>query len=130
MSGVARHRAAGDVCVIVSATSQVIAGAFGNLFGMHAVLATASQWRNDRLTGAIDGEPCWRDHKSARVQAWLRAQGQDWATVERSWFYSDSASDLPLLNLVSDPVAVRTRCAAARRSTGARLAGRRRPGHA
>jgi hypothetical protein len=26
---------------------------------------------------------------------------------ERSWFYSDSMNDLPLLNAVSDPVAVR-----------------------
>ena len=29
-----------------------------------------------------------------------------WGNFERSWFYSDSLNDLPLLSLVSDPVAV------------------------
>ena len=41
--------------------------------------------------------------------AWLAACGGPAAIAdfERSWFYSDSASDLPLLQAVTDPVAVR-----------------------
>jgi phosphoserine phosphatase len=30
-----------------------------------------------------------------------------WNEFEASWFYSDSVSDLPLLNAVTHPVAVR-----------------------
>jgi phosphoserine phosphatase len=29
-----------------------------------------------------------------------------WSSFERSWFYSDSQNDLPLLSRVSNPVAV------------------------
>ena len=63
------------------------------------------------LTGAIEGLPCFREHKVTRVRHWLarRAPGAP-TTLDafaRSWFYSDSASDLPLLAAVSDPVAVR-----------------------
>lgn len=104
---VARHRADGEVCLIVTATTRFIAEVFAVLFDVHGVLATESQWRDEHLTGAIDGEPCWKTEKPARVRAWLQAQGRDWADVERSWFYSDSASDLPLLEAVTDPVAVR-----------------------
>ena len=43
-----------------------------------------------------------------RVQQWLAQQGlPEIAAFEASWFYSDSASDLPLLSSVSNPVAVR-----------------------
>jgi phosphoserine phosphatase len=63
------------------------------------------------LTGEIDGEPCYREHKVTRVNQWLALQPpgapRSLAGFERSWFYSDSMSDLPLLRAVSDPVAVR-----------------------
>ena len=60
-----------------------------------------------RLTGAIAGEPCFREHKIAHVTQWLARQHLQWADFGQSWFYSDSASDLPLLNAVTHPVAVR-----------------------
>jgi phosphoserine phosphatase len=40
------------------------------------------------------------------VTCFLESRGLSLATLERSWFYSDSVSDLPLLGAVSDPVAV------------------------
>ena len=104
---VQRHRDAGDHCVLVTATTQVIAQVFGQLFGLHAVLATESAWQDGRLTGEVSGQPCWRAHKVDRVQAWLAGQGLALDQLARSWFYSDSASDLPLLQAVSNPVAVR-----------------------
>ena len=41
-----------------------------------------------------------------RVNDWLESMGLWLGSFERSWFYSDSLNDLPLLSLVSDPVAV------------------------
>ena len=41
-----------------------------------------------------------------RVEDWLESMGFWWSNFERSWFYSDSLNDLPLLSRVSDPVAV------------------------
>jgi phosphoserine phosphatase len=52
------------------------------------------------------GLPSFREGKIIRVEAWLEALGLWWSSFERSWFYSDSLNDLPLLSKVSDPVAV------------------------
>jgi HAD superfamily hydrolase (TIGR01490 family) len=106
------HRQLGHRCVLVTATTRFIAEVFGNLFGLHAVLATESaRSPGGQLTGELVGEPCWREHKLGHVERWLsRPGGPGAATLagwERSWFYSDAASDLPLLRAVTDPVAVR-----------------------
>lgn len=104
---VAGHRAAGDVCVLVTATTHFLAERLARGFGIEHVLATVAEERDGRFTGEIDGLPCFREHKVERVEAWLAAQGRTLATVEHAVFYSDSASDLPLLRAVHEPVAVR-----------------------
>ncbi|CAM5794278.1 HAD family hydrolase [Rhizobacter fulvus] len=109
------HRDAGDLCAIVTATTRFIAEPCARLFDVPHVLATEAATADGSptgaLTGAIDGLPCFREHKVTRVRQWLaqRSHGDAIALegFERSWFYSDSVSDLPLLAAVSDPVAVR-----------------------
>ena len=100
------HQQAGHLCAIVTATTRFIAEPFGRLFGGVDVLATRSRVVDGRLDGGIDGEPCFGAHKLAHVNALLAAHRTRLEAVERSWFYSDSASDLPLLDAVTDPVAV------------------------
>ncbi|OYU78500.1 MAG: hydrolase, partial [Burkholderiales bacterium PBB5] len=106
---VRQHRDAGHRCVLVTATTRFIAEVFGRLFGLDAVLATESAWQQGHLTGQIVGQPCWRGHKVDAVAAWLAGgtPPQRLDGLARSWFYSDAASDLPLLRAVTDPVAVR-----------------------
>jgi HAD superfamily hydrolase (TIGR01490 family) len=112
---VRRHLDAGDLCAVVTATTRFIAEPFARLFGVPHVVATEAATvdgaPDGALTGAIEGLPCFREHKVTRVQQWLAQHAPGGATglaaFERSWFYSDSTSDLPLLNAVSDPVAVR-----------------------
>lgn len=100
------HQQAGHLCAIVTATTRFIAEPFGRLFGGIDVLATRSRVVEGRLDGGIEGEPCFGPHKRAHVDAWLAGHGTRLGALERAWFYSDSASDLPLLEAVSDPVAV------------------------
>jgi len=112
---VQRHLDAGDLCAVVTATTRFIAEPCARLFGVPYVVATEAATVDGTpdglLTGAIDGLPCFREHKVTRVRQWLAQQAPGGATdldaFERSWFYSDSTSDLPLLSAVSDPVAVR-----------------------
>lgn len=110
---VQRHLDAGDLCAIVTATTRFIAEPFGRLFGIEHVIATEAATTDGSggapLTGEIDGLPCYREHKPVRVAQWLalRRPAVALPEFERSWFYSDSANDLPLLDAVSDPVAVR-----------------------
>ncbi len=107
---VASHRERGDLCAIVTATSRLVAAPFARAFGVGHLLATEAVNIGGVPSGEIDGLPCYREYKLARVQAWLAAQPQPPRTLsdfEASWFYSDSASDLALLSAVTHPVAVR-----------------------
>lgn len=112
---VRRHQRAGDLCAIVTATTRLIAEPFARLFGIDQLLATLAATvdgtPDGMLSGEIDGEPCYRQHKVTWVNRWLASQppGSEsrLAGFTRSWFYSDSMSDLPLLSAVSHPVAVR-----------------------
>jgi HAD superfamily hydrolase (TIGR01490 family) len=106
---VERHREAGDLCAIVTATTRFVAEPFARLFGLEHLVATEWQTVDDVPTGEIGGLACYRDNKTIRVRDWLAGLGgvrREIAAFERSWFYSDSFSDLPLLNAVTDPVAV------------------------
>ena len=76
------------------------------MFGVADVLATRSLVIDDTLDGGIDGDPCFGVHKLAHVNEWLALRDTRLDALEQSWFYSDSASDLPLLEAVSDAVAV------------------------
>lgn len=104
---VRQHQAAGHACALVTATTRFVAETFGAALGLDEVLATQPELGPDgRYTGGIVGHACFREHKLAHVQAWLARRGTTWGEVRRSWFYSDSCHDLPLLQAVSDPVAV------------------------
>lgn len=111
---VRRHQAQGDLCAIVTATNDLIAGPIAQLFGVDELLstraATSDGLAHGAYTGEIEGDPCYREHKLARVNAWLAARPpgapRRLGDFEQSWFYSDSFGDLPLLSAVSHPVAV------------------------
>jgi HAD superfamily hydrolase (TIGR01490 family) len=104
---VREHQAAGHVCALVTATTRLIAERFARVLGLADVLASEPVFdARGHCTGEVIGEPCFREHKCSHVRAWLARGGRGWADVTRSWFYSDSANDLPLLAAVSDPVAV------------------------
>ncbi len=105
---VARHRDDGDICCLVTATTRLIAERYAAGFRLEELLATeAARDSLGRLTGEIVGTPCVGLHKLAKLESWLALAGHRLADCERSWFYSDSSGDLPLLEAVTDPVAVR-----------------------
>ncbi len=106
---VRQHQEAGHLCVLVTATTRFIAEPCARLFGIKEVLATEAARDDGGLTGEILGLACFREHKLTRVRQWLAARTPPvagLAAYDASWFYSDSASDLPLLAAVSSPVAV------------------------
>ena len=103
---VQRHREAGDLLAIVTATNDFVTRPIADLFGIEALIATELERdAHGRVTGAIRGVPSFREGKIARVEQWLAAQGRALADFDRCTFYSDSTNDLPLLEHVSHPVA-------------------------
>ena len=101
---VARHRE--DVRVIITATNSFVTLPIAREFGIDHLIATEPCHVDGEFTGAVSGAPCFREGKVTRLEQWLAARGQALESFARSWFYSDSLNDLPLLSRVTDPVAV------------------------
>lgn len=103
---VRRHLAEGALAAIVTATNSFVTAPIARELGIAHLVATEPERSGSEFTGGVAGIPCFREGKIARVEAWLAGLGHDWRSFGRSWFYSDSLNDLPLLGKVSDPVAV------------------------
>ena len=97
------HRARGDTLLIITATNRFFTAPIAKEFGIDHLLATEPEEHNGRFTGKVVGTPCYREGKIVHLKNWMTQHG---ATLEDSWFYSDSHNDLPLLQIVKHPVAV------------------------
>ena len=104
---VARHRDAGEVCVVITATNSFVTAPISHAFGIEHLIATEPEQKNGEFTGGVAGEPSFREGKITRLEQWLAERGWNWASFEDSTFYSDSLNDLPLLGKVRHPVAVK-----------------------
>jgi HAD superfamily hydrolase (TIGR01490 family) len=101
---VGRHRK--DTCVLITATNSFVTAPIAREFGIDNLIATDPEQHDGQFTGGVSGIPCFRDGKVERLESWLAEQSRTLRSFERSWFYSDSLNDLPLLERVTDPVAV------------------------
>ncbi|MBN9694607.1 MAG: HAD family phosphatase [Zoogloea sp.] len=101
-----QHLSAGSVVAIVTATNSFVTGPIARAFGIPHLIATIPAQENGAFTGQPRGIPAFKTGKIERVDAWLESLGLCWGSFARSWFYSDSHNDLPLLGKVSNPVAV------------------------
>lgn len=90
---------------IVTATNRFITAPIAAELGVPHLLATDIEEVDGVFTGKPRGTPTFREGKIARVNEWLAGRGAKLGDFE-SWFYSDSLNDLPLLELVTHPVAV------------------------
>jgi len=97
------HKARGDTTLIITATNRFVTQPIAAAFGVDDLIATEPEMRDGKYTGRVAGTPSFQHGKITRLQAWMQAHG---ASLENSWFYSDSHNDLPLLEQVSHPVAV------------------------
>ena len=104
---VTRNLQEGHLCAIVTATNSFVTAPIAREFGVAHLVATEPEEAGGRFTGKVSGTPCFREGKITRVEQWLAAQGKRWDDFSESRFYSDSHNDLPLLELVSHPIAVR-----------------------
>jgi len=97
------HRRQGHLPVIVTATNRFVTEPIARSFGVDQLLATDPEIIDGRYTGRVMGTPTFRDGKVTRLRHWLAKNN---TTLADSWFYSDSHNDLPLLEMVTHPVAV------------------------
>ena len=103
---VREHLEQGDLCAIVTATNAFVTAPIARHYGIPHLIATVPAIEGGRFTGKPRGTPAFREGKIERVARWLESMALDLGCFEESRFYSDSFNDLPLLSLVTHPIAV------------------------
>lgn len=98
------HLGRGHRVAIVSAATTYAVKLMAESLGLgDAYIATELEVVDGRLTGAVLEPACYGPGKVLKTRAYAAAMGID---LSLSYFYSDSISDLPLLEAVGHPVAV------------------------
>lgn len=103
---VAQHRERGDLLAIVTATNGFLAAAAAEIVEIRHVIASRPRIEGQMFTGDIEGVPCFGPRKLACLESWLATLGYSRRDFAQTWFYSDSANDLPLMSEMTRPVAV------------------------
>ena len=97
------HQDAGRPAYIVTAVSQEMAEMMAHVLIFDGGLGMRSEIADGRYTGRPDGPFTYREGKAEAIREMAARDGIDLA---ESYAYSDSESDLPMLRLVGNPVAV------------------------
>jgi HAD superfamily hydrolase (TIGR01490 family) len=96
------HHLAGRDVIIVSASGTEVVEPIGEMLGADGVVATRMQVADGRYTGEIDYYAYGRN-KATALQLLAEENGYDLA---RSYAYSDSVTDVHMLEVVGHPYAV------------------------
>jgi len=99
---VEEHHDAGRDVVIVSSSGAEVVEPIGEMLGADSVIATQMVITDGRYTGEIDYY-AYGETKAAAIRELAERRGYD---LSRSYAYSDSVTDVPMLESVGHPYAV------------------------
>jgi HAD superfamily hydrolase (TIGR01490 family) len=100
---VREHDAAGHVVAIVSGATKFIVRPLAERLGIPHMLYTRLEVEGGCFTGRVVDPICFEEGKIYWLQQLIEEEGIDLA---KSYFYTDSITDRPLLDLVAHPIAV------------------------
>jgi HAD superfamily hydrolase (TIGR01490 family) len=98
---VKQHQAEGHMVAIVSGATKFVVRPLAERLGIRHFLYTRLEVERGRFTGRVIEPICFEEGKIYWLQQFIEEHGIDLA---KSWFYTDSITDLPLLDLVGHPV--------------------------
>jgi len=93
----------GEKVIFASSSLSLLIDPLEKYFGIEGSLATRAEFREGRTTGALIGSSMFGTKKKDGVLNWLERNNIKLDDVS---FYSDSYTDIPLLELCGKPVAV------------------------
>jgi HAD superfamily hydrolase (TIGR01490 family) len=99
---IAGHREQGHDVVVISASGEEIVAPIAEMIGATSSVGTRMVAVDGRYTGEIDFY-CYGEHKAAAIKQLAAERGYD---LESCHAYSDSVTDLPMLDVVGHPSAV------------------------
>ncbi|HEY0060874.1 MAG TPA: HAD family hydrolase [Telluria sp.] len=112
------HMDAGDLVCIITATNRFVTAPIAKALGVeHLIAAVPQEDEHGNLTGKLLGSPTSGPGKVTHTHAWLEQIGTPLGGFGRSHFYSDSHNDIPLLSVVTHPVATNPNAALSAHAT-------------
>jgi len=97
---VAAHMAKGHTVAIVSAATPYQVNPIARDLGIAHVMCTRMEVEDGKFTGNVIEPACWGDGKAHAARELTKEFNLD---LTKSYFYTDSAEDLPLLEIVGNP---------------------------
>jgi len=97
------HRSEGRAIYIVSSSPEEVVLPLARHFGVSGVIATRAEIDDD---GRYTGELEFYSYGQQKAEAIIEAAAKAGIDLSRSYAYSDSATDIPMLEAVGNPVAV------------------------
>jgi HAD superfamily hydrolase (TIGR01490 family) len=98
-----QHRKDGHLLAILTTSPTYMTRPIAKVLGIDEVIATQLEVESGLFTGRVVGPACFGAGKVHWAEALGRARCLD---LDRSWFYTDSYSDLPMLERVGNRVIV------------------------
>ena len=108
MEVLCQHIELGHEVVIISATNDFVVSAIAKRFGIEDanVLSTPLEIIDKRYTGKLTDKPNFKEGKIYHLNKWLDKQKAVGVSFDKTYAYSDSKNDLPLLQWADVPVCV------------------------
>ncbi len=100
VEAIADHRARSHALVLLTSATAYVAEPLSAHLGLEHVLCTRLHVADGRFVGTCDRPTCYGTGKVHHAERFAVAHGID---LEKSFFYSDSYSDLPMLERVGEP---------------------------
>lgn len=98
---IASHLEKGHQVVIISAATRYQVTPIANALGITDIFCTEMEVKKGKFTGKIS-EMCWAEGKARAGRKFAKSNNID---LSKSFFYTDSIDDYPLLEIVGKPIA-------------------------
>lgn len=108
MEVLCQHVEQGNKVVIISATNNFVVSAIAKRFGIEDadVLSTPLEILDERYTGKLTDKPNFQEGKIYHLNKWLEKQQASGVMFAKTYAYSDSKNDIPLLEWADVAVCV------------------------
>ena len=100
VSELKRLQSEGYVIYVISAGYDIYLKYFVRDFKVNGLLSTKIDFKNGICTGLFDGQDCMFEYKIDYINSMIKGDRSQWLA------FSDSATDLPMLELVGHPIVI------------------------
>ena len=102
-SEIRMHKDKDAAVIILSSSLSPVCQVVADHLEMDDVICTQIETDDGRCTGRTAGKLCFGNEKVSRLKEYCEKNN---SKVEQAWYYGDSFSDFPVLQIVGNPVCV------------------------